>query len=116
MTAESRDAGGTTRRHFYIGAIYAIWGIIGAALGLPAAAYLLLPPKARKENEWIEIGDIAKLAPESPVEVTFRRNRTDGWKVISEKSTAWVVKQADTQAVAFGPDCTHLGCPYHWEE
>ena len=51
-----------------------------------------------------------------PVEMSFRRNRVDGWKVISEKSTAWVVKQADNQVVAFGPQCTHLGCAYHWEE
>ncbi|SPF49431.1 quinol--cytochrome-c reductase, Rieske (2Fe-2S) iron-sulfur subunit [Candidatus Sulfopaludibacter sp. SbA4] len=116
MPAEQRETEGTTRRSFYIGAIYGIWGIIAAALGLPAAAYLLLPPKVRKENEWFEIGDVSKLAPESPVEMTFRRNRVDGWKIISEKSTAWVVKEANHQVVAFGPQCTHLGCAYHWEE
>jgi len=115
-SAEPREAEGTTRRSFYIGAIYGIWGIISAALGLPAIAYLLLPPKVRKENEWIEIGDVSKLAPDSPVEITFRRNRVDGWKILSEKSTAWVVKQANNQVVAFGPQCTHLGCAYHWEE
>jgi len=52
----------------------------------------------------------------SPVEMTFRRNRIDGWKVISEKSTAWVVKHADSSVTAFGPQCTHLGCAYHWED
>lgn len=114
--AEPWEGEGTTRRSFYIGAIYGIWGIISAALGLPATAYLLLPPKVRKENEWIEIGDVSKLAPDSPVEMTFRRNRVDGWKILSEKSTAWVVKQANNQVVAFGPQCTHLGCAYHWEE
>jgi len=40
----------------------------------------------------------------------------DGRKVTSEKSTAWVVKVADNQAVAFSPQCTHLGCAYHWDE
>ena len=89
--------------------------MISAALGLPALFYLLFPPKARKENEWIEAGDISKIAPDSPVELSFRRNRVDGWKVISEKSTAWVVKHANS-VVAFGPQCTHLGCAYHWEE
>jgi menaquinol-cytochrome c reductase iron-sulfur subunit len=116
MATGHQEAEGTTRRSFYIGAIYAIWGIMAAALGLPAAAYLLLPPKVRKENEWVEIGDVSKLAPDSPVEMTFRRNRVDGWKIISEKSTAWVVKEANHQVVAFGPQCTHLGCAYHWEE
>ena len=107
---------GTTRRSFYIGAIYGLWAVISAALGLPALVYLLFPPKVRKENEWIEAGDISKVAPDSPVEMSFRRNRVDGWKVISEKSTAWVVKHVDNSVIAFGPQCTHLGCAYHWEE
>jgi len=105
-----------SRRTFYIGAIYGLWAVISAALGLPALVYLLLPPKLRKNDEWIEIGDVTKLTPNAPVEMAFRRNRVDGWKVISEKSSAWVVKEADNSVVAFGPQCTHLGCPYHWDE
>ena len=87
-SANQQDAmEGTTRRHFYVGAIYGIWAVITAALGLPAAIYLLFPPKTGKENEWIEAGDVDKLAPNAPVEMTFRRNRVDGWKITSEKST-----------------------------
>jgi len=107
---------GVTRRHAVIAAVYGLWAIIAAALGLPALVYLFLPPKARKQDEWVDAGDISKLTPNSPVEVTFRRNRVDGWKVTSEKSTAWVVKMASGTIVAFGPQCTHLGCAYHWEE
>jgi menaquinol-cytochrome c reductase iron-sulfur subunit len=115
-TAAESPVAGTTRRSFYIGAIYGIWAVISAALSLPALAYLFFPPKVRKQDEWIDAGDVSKLAPNSPVELTFRRNRVDGWKVYSEKSTAWVVKQPDNSVVAFGPQCTHLGCAYHWEE
>lgn len=104
----------TNRRNFLVGAIYGIWAAIGAALSIPAFAYLFLPPKQKKESEWTKVGDISKLAVDSPVEIAFRRNRVDGWKVVSEKSTAWVVKRADGQVVAFGPQCTHLGCAYHW--
>ena len=113
------DASGptiTTRRNFYIGAIYGLGAAIAAALGLPAAIYLLLPPKVRKADQWVEIGDTASLAPNSPTEMTFRRNRVDGWKVTSEKTTAWVVKHADNSVTAFGPQCTHLGCAYHWDD
>ncbi len=106
----------TTRRSFFIGAIYALWGIIAAALSLPALVYLFFPPKARKTDEWVDVGDVAKLTPNEPVEMTFRRNRIDGWKIISEKTTAWVVKFPDKRVAAFGPQCTHLGCAYHWEE
>ena len=106
----------TSRRNFYVVAIYSLWAAISAALGLPALVYLLFPPKAKKGDDWVEIGDVARLAPNSPVELTFRRTRVDGWKVISEKSTAWVVKGPGNQVTAFGPQCTHLGCAYHWEE
>jgi menaquinol-cytochrome c reductase iron-sulfur subunit len=40
----------------------------------------------------------------------------DGWKIQSEKTTAWVVKLAGSQVVAYGPQCTHLGCAYHWDD
>jgi Rieske Fe-S protein len=40
----------------------------------------------------------------------------DGWKVTSEKSTAWVVKSASNQVTAFGPQCTHLGCAIRWDD
>jgi menaquinol-cytochrome c reductase iron-sulfur subunit len=106
---------GSSRRNFYIGAIYGLSALIAAALGLPALVYLLFPPKVKKGEEWIEIGDITGMTPNSPVEMTFRRTRTDGWKVTSEKSTAWVVKTGESTVTAFGPQCTHLGCAYHWE-
>jgi len=114
--ADTQIETGTTRRHFYIAAIYGIWAAISAALGIPALIYLFFPPKVRKQDQWVEVGDVNKFAPDSPVELTYRRTRVDGWKVISEKSTAWVVKRPDNSIVAFGPQCTHLGCAYHWDE
>jgi menaquinol-cytochrome c reductase iron-sulfur subunit len=105
-----------TRRNFYVGAIYGLGALIGAALGIPAAVYLLFPPKLRVAEQWVEIGDVSSLETESPTEMTFRHNRVDGWKVTSEKATTWVVKHADNSITAFGPQCTHLGCAYHWDE
>ena len=97
-------------------AIYGLWSAIAAALSIPAAVYLLLPPKLRKASEWVDAGNISNLARGVPAEMVFRHNRVDGWKIESEKSSAWVVKQADSRVVAFGPQCTHLGCAYHWDE
>ena len=64
----------------------------------------------------MEAGDVSALAGDRPVELVFRRNRTDGWKITSQKTTAWAVRGADGQAIAFGPQCTHLGCAYHWDD
>jgi menaquinol-cytochrome c reductase iron-sulfur subunit len=110
------DAGTTSRRRMMVGLIYGIWAAIASALSLPALVYLFFPPRARNENEWVDVGDIGKLGVNSPLEMTFRRNRVDGWRITSEKSTAWVVKLANGEVAAFGPQCTHLGCAYHWEE
>lgn len=105
----------TNRRNFFVTAIFGLTGLITAALGIPAAAYLLLPPRTRKQNEWAEAGDLAGLRVNTPEEMVFRRTRVDGWKVTSEKATAWVVK-TEKDVVAFAPQCTHLGCAYHWED
>jgi len=112
---EPDAAHGARRRSFFLASIYSLWAVIAGALTLPAAAYLLLPPRARKNEEWTEAGDISKLAPKSVVEMVLRRNRVDGWRVQSEKTTAWVVKASDTEIIAFAPQCTHLGCAYHWD-
>lgn len=114
-TDSHHPAAGETRRSFYVAAIYGIWGLITAALAAPALIYLLVPPRMRRQSEWVDAGDLSQVPTGSPVEVTYRRNRVDGWKVSSEKGTAWVLKTASNQVVAYGPECTHLGCAYHWD-
>lgn len=107
---------GPDRRKFHLAVIYAMWAVITGALSLPAAIYLLIPPKsAKKDSEWIEAGDVSQLKPDIPEEFVFRRNRLDGWKLISEKTTAWVVRRKDEKVIAFTPQCTHLGCAYHYD-
>jgi menaquinol-cytochrome c reductase iron-sulfur subunit len=104
-----------SRRQFHTSFIYGLWSLIAGALSLPAVVYLLFPPRPRKEGQWVEAGDVAQMPLRTPEEVVFRRNRVDGWKVSSEKTTAWVVRMSEKEVVAFAPQCTHLGCAYHWE-
>jgi menaquinol-cytochrome c reductase iron-sulfur subunit len=107
---------GVDRRTFQLRSIYALGAAIAGALGIPAALYLFVPPKSRQAEEWVDAADLSKFAVNAPEEVVFRRNRVDGWKVTSEKTTAWVVKQPDGRAIAFAPQCTHLGCAYRWDD
>lgn len=88
---------------------------MGLALVLPAAIYLLWPPRPKKEAVWVEAGSLTQLPAGTPEELVFRRNRVDGWKITSEKATAWVVKLSERDVIAFGPQCPHLGCAYHWD-
>jgi len=102
--AENLQPEGTSRRGFYVTAINGMMAVVSAALGIPALLYLFTPAKQKKPDAWAEAGDTASLQPNSPVEMGFHRNRIDGWRVIAEKGTAWVVKSADSQVVAFGPN------------
>ncbi len=104
------------RRTFFLSFIYGIWGIITAAIAVPASAYLLFPPRAKKAGKWVEVGDFASLKTKQPEEVVYRRTRVDGWKVITEKTSTWLVKMSDSEVVAFAPQCTHLGCAYHYDD
>ena len=106
----------TTRRTFYSAVIAGLGGLMTAALAAPAAAYLLIRPKSQKQSDFVPAADLATLTVGKPEEVVFRRTRVDGWRVLNEKSTAWVVRKNDQNVIAFAPQCTHLGCAYHWDE
>jgi menaquinol-cytochrome c reductase iron-sulfur subunit len=95
--------------------IQALGAMIGAALAIPAGVYLLFKPKAQKDAAWVQAADLTQLQIKKPEEVVFRRTRVDGWRTVNEKTTAWVVKTDENKAVVFSPNCTHLGCAYHWD-
>lgn len=111
-----REQKSTSRRRFHLGAIYTLMGTIGAALGIPAAGYLLVPGPSKKKDDWVEVTDLSRIVDGRPEEIVFRRNRRDGWKMLSEKTSAWISKKKDGEVIAFAPSCTHLGCAFHYDE
>jgi len=54
------------RRTFYLVFIYAVWALMEVILGIPAAIYLLWPPRPKKEQDWIEAGSVAQLKVRTP--------------------------------------------------
>jgi menaquinol-cytochrome c reductase iron-sulfur subunit len=103
------------RRTFQLAMIYILGAVISLALAIPTLIYLLAPARARKRSDWVDAGDISQLTSDAPVEMSFQQSRVDGWRVLTEKRTAWVVKTDDNKIIAYGPQCTHLGCAYHWD-
>ncbi len=103
------------RRKFHEIVIASLGAIMTGALSIPAVAYLFATPKSKKKAGWIEAGDIAQVPLNSPEEVVFRRTRVDGWKTQNERTSAWVIRTSPTEVIALAPQCTHLGCAYHWE-
>jgi menaquinol-cytochrome c reductase iron-sulfur subunit len=89
---------------------------IGAALAVPAGVYLLWSGPSKNRGNFVEAANLTQLQVGKPQEVTFERTRVDGWRTLREKVIAWVVRTDENHAVAYSPQCTHLGCAYHWEE
>jgi hypothetical protein len=63
------DEEGTERRVFFLSFTLSIGGIIAAALGLPALAYLLFPPRSSKVSNWVDAGSIGELKVGQPEEL-----------------------------------------------
>ena len=105
-----------TRRTFYAVLVQLLGAAAAAVIAVPAAAYLLLRPKSPGAGTMVEIANLADLEDGVPQEVVYYRTRVDGWKATKEKTTTWVVKNGPQSAVAFSPQCPHLGCIYHWED
>jgi len=105
-----------TRRTFYGLIIQAIGAAIAAVIAVPAGMYLLMKPKSAAGEDLVEIANLSELAEGAPREIVYYRTRVDGWKRTREKATTWVVKTGQTNAIAFSPNCPHLGCIYHWED
>jgi menaquinol-cytochrome c reductase iron-sulfur subunit len=104
------------RRNFCESAIYVLVSVVAAALGLPAGLYLFGSPRNGAQNDdWVDAGDISNLPAGAPRQITFLRNRVDGWSVRSTKDNAWIVKDSPQDITVFNPSCTHLGCAYHWD-
>lgn len=102
------------RRGFLVGSITAMIAAITAALGIPALGYLLVPAREKKRQKWIEAVQLTDLMFNLPEQVVFDRVHRDGWKLVTEKAVAWVVRTGEHQVVAFSPVCTHLGCAVSW--
>ena len=104
-----------TRRSFHKTMIQVLGAAISALVAAPAAAYLLLKPKSSSGGDLVEVADLSELEVGTPREIVYYRTRVDAWKKTREKATTWVVKTGDSSAVAFNPQCPHLGCTVPWK-
>ncbi len=104
-----------TRRTFYRKLIHLLTSLTGAGLALPALAYLFLPARSGTASRWTEAGSLTRVPENRPTELIFQKKRVDGWKTAYQRSSAWVVRSG-AELTAFAPQCTHLGCAYHWSE
>ncbi len=103
------------RRAFFGRVAAAIAAAIGAVLALPLVGYIVSPALKRRAPDWSRVGAVAALLPDEPQTLTFVATQQDGWRKSTVMHAVWVVKRPDGALTAFAPNCTHLGCAYHWD-
>lgn len=108
--------GGMGRRTFMSAFITAAGGLIGAALGLPAVAYVVGPALQRVTGNWIQLGAVAKVELGVPTLFKTKIERQAGWIVEEQEISAYVLTDDGQNFVAISNVCTHLGCRARWIE
>jgi menaquinol-cytochrome c reductase iron-sulfur subunit len=107
---------GMGRRTFMSAFIATAGGLIGAALGLPAVAYVVGPALQRVTGNWIQLGAVAKVELGVPTLFKTKIERQAGWIVEEQEISAYVLTDDGQNFVAISNVCTHLGCRARWIE
>ncbi|MBI5829111.1 MAG: ubiquinol-cytochrome c reductase iron-sulfur subunit [Chloroflexi bacterium] len=103
-----------SRRQFMSAAIAAMGGLIGAALGLPAIAYIIGPALTKKTENWVRLGAVSKVETGTPTLFKTTVQRQTGWIADQQEIAVYVLTEDGQNYVAMSNICTHLGCRVRW--
>jgi len=114
--APAPGAADLTRRTFLAWGAAALGAATAALLGATGLSYFVSPAFKKDEEDWVDIGSAADVKAGSPVKVDFVARKRDAWVVTEKRSSAWVTTTDGREFTVFDPRCTHLGCPYRWDQ
>ena len=103
------------RRTFLTYGIFALGGLVTAALGIPLIGSLVLPTLRNRKLEWVSAGAITQFATGQPKQSEVTITTRDGYSEHQEKKTIWVIKKTDADYTVLNGRCVHLGCAYSWK-
>ncbi len=105
-----------SRREFIALATASVGTLIGAAVGLPALAYLIQPAlKANTSDTWIPLGTLDSFTVGTPALATFTRSQVNGWEKSTQSYGVFVLRKSVDEVTVFSNICTHLSCRVNWD-
>jgi Rieske Fe-S protein len=111
--------GGISRRDFIKVTTGIVGGLIGAAVGLPAIAYMLDPAfQAGAKEGWIAIGKVGDMQIGKPYPFSFTRVQVNGWERTSTTHGGFAIRKSEDSKdiIILNSRCTHLGCTVNWKD
>jgi len=103
-----------SRRDFMKLTIAGISGAIGAAIGLPAIAYIVGPALQKETETWIRLGSVNKVEINTPTLFKTTIETQTGWVNSQEELSAYVLTENGQDFIVMSNVCTHLGCRVRW--
>jgi menaquinol-cytochrome c reductase iron-sulfur subunit len=103
-----------SRRRFLSRLSLALSGLAAAVVSVPILAYLLSPLLRPADAQWRDLGLVENFRVGSTVEVAFDEPSPLPWAGQTARTAIWLRRTGERDFVAFGLNCTHLGCPVNW--
>jgi menaquinol-cytochrome c reductase iron-sulfur subunit len=89
-------------------------GLAAAVVSVPIIAYLLSPLLEPTPDGWRDVGVVESFQLGKTVEVAYDDPSPLPWAGQTARTALWLRRTGDVDFVAFGLNCTHLGCPVNW--
>ena len=105
----------TTKRTFFSWLIMSAAGVIGAALAVPLAGYVVSPAFKRRVQGWVNVGLVQPLPVNVPIQRDLVMTIADGYMEVSSVKGIWALRRENGEVTVYSPICTHLGCGYRWD-
>lgn len=114
-----------TRRRFLEGTLGWVTAAIAAAIGIPALIAWVSPALRKQTEGWSPIGTLEDPGPGQPdlsvlnvpILAHFTQFVRDAYLEAQPQNVAvYVINHGDGKFTIYDDRCTHLGCPFLWEE
>ncbi len=105
-----------TRRQFLTYIVAGSAGLIAAALATPVAGYFFSPAWKKQPTQTVPVTQTSQIPVGQPTFIRFEQRVPDAWVVTTESEGVWVVTKDGKNFTVFDPHCTHLRCPYSWDD
>lgn len=114
-----------TRRRFLEGTLGWVTVAIASAVGIPAAIAWISPAFRTSEEGWAPVGSVVEPTEDgpdlttvgTPVLASFTQLVEDAYLAARPQEIAiFVTNHGDGKYSVYDAKCTHLGCPFEWDE
>jgi menaquinol-cytochrome c reductase iron-sulfur subunit len=114
--SNAEDSNQITRRQFLKYVVAGSAGLAAVAVATPLVGYFLSPAWKQKKNLTLPIARSDSIPIGTPTFVRFEERVPDAWVITTESQGLWVVTKDGKNFTVFDPHCTHLNCPYYWDD